>query len=387
MNDGNVNAGMQNNEYGKGRRTSFADDTVADGDNDATAKVPRNASEKDGGTGVVGEERAPDRRDVVDAADPAVDGKMKMERPNDDSARPENGAAFDDAVAAIPVADAVAATSDGDDDVDYAAVEDLEEEVILHETTIESLAARLSALDDEIEAEEAGALSLRADIELSKRRKSIFRKRTDNNLRLVGELEASLERCLERLRRALDAGAGTMASPASGAHMEEGDDLEESDLIGHGGGEAIEPAGNDDASFQAPGEGWARSGTYDSLAYDSIADSNEGGPGENDGDAAFGGTIDSSAANDDDEGTPGAIATQMTTSGDEAPNDEYNYVDIPLNTISNTRWSRGPLPSSCKGSTANPRRSRAPYPRGGIIPTRPRACWEESTQRASLQTP
>ena len=84
------------------------------------------------------------------------------------------------------------------------SVQELEEELGLHEATLESLTLKLQNFHDEIQREQQHSSLLRKDVQLLHQRKVIFRKRTDNNLKLVKDLEASLEKCLERLRRALD---------------------------------------------------------------------------------------------------------------------------------------------------------------------------------------
>jgi len=81
----------------------------------------------------------------------------------------------------------------------------LEETVGLHEATLESLHDKLSKLNDEINVEEQTSSMLHAEIETLNKKKIVLKKRTENNVQLVKELEGTLEKCLERLRRALDA--------------------------------------------------------------------------------------------------------------------------------------------------------------------------------------
>ena len=110
---------------------------------------------------------------------------------------------------------------------EYAAlsIEELEEELGLQSTTLESLNAKLQRLNDDIAKEEITSSSLRNELQQLDQRKALFRKRTDKNLKLVKDLEMSLEKCLERLRTALDAlrekesSAGT-----SNLHLGESDD-------------------------------------------------------------------------------------------------------------------------------------------------------------------
>ena len=97
-------------------------------------------------------------------------------------------------------------------------LEELEETVGLHEATLESLHDKLSKLNEEIKMEEQTSTSLQNDVETLKKKKIVLKKRTENNVQLVKELEESLEKCLDRLRRAMDMGedeyvdVGTMDS-------------------------------------------------------------------------------------------------------------------------------------------------------------------------------
>ena len=84
-------------------------------------------------------------------------------------------------------------------------IEELEEEAGLHETTLESLHAKLTKLTAEIQQEELQSASLQNDIQMLNQRKMHWMKRKDNNVHLVKELEQALEKCLERLRRGEDA--------------------------------------------------------------------------------------------------------------------------------------------------------------------------------------
>ena len=83
------------------------------------------------------------------------------------------------------------------------SVRELEEELGLHEATLESL--KLQNFNNKIQREQQHSSALRKDVQLLNQRKVIFRKRTDNNFKLVKDLDLSLEKCLERLRRALGA--------------------------------------------------------------------------------------------------------------------------------------------------------------------------------------
>ena len=78
------------------------------------------------------------------------------------------------------------------------SVRELEEELGLHEATLESL--NLQNFNNEIQLEQQHSSALRKDVQLLNQRKVIFRKRTDNNFKLVKDLDLSLEKCLERLR-------------------------------------------------------------------------------------------------------------------------------------------------------------------------------------------
>ena len=85
-----------------------------------------------------------------------------------------------------------------------SSIEQLEEEVGLHETTLESLHTKLQSLNAEINNEQGTITTLTSDIQLLNTRKLIFRKRTDNNIKLVKELESSLDKCLDRLKKVLE---------------------------------------------------------------------------------------------------------------------------------------------------------------------------------------
>lgn len=87
-------------------------------------------------------------------------------------------------------------------------LEELEETVGLREATLESLHDKLSKLNDEIQLEQKSSSLLQKEIELLKKKKIVWKKRTENNVHLVKELEGTLERCLERLRRVMDADDG-----------------------------------------------------------------------------------------------------------------------------------------------------------------------------------
>jgi len=84
-------------------------------------------------------------------------------------------------------------------------IEELEEEVGLHEATLESLNVKLAKLVSEIQLEEKRAGSLRNEIQNLNHRKTHFKKRKDYNVQLIKELENTLNKCLLRLRRVLDA--------------------------------------------------------------------------------------------------------------------------------------------------------------------------------------
>jgi len=98
-------------------------------------------------------------------------------------------------------------TEEADEDASTTIItlEELEETVGLHEATLESLHDKLSKLNDEIKLEEQTSSSLQGEIEMLNKKKIVLKKRTENNVQLVKELEGTLEKCLERLRRALDA--------------------------------------------------------------------------------------------------------------------------------------------------------------------------------------
>ena len=83
-------------------------------------------------------------------------------------------------------------------------LEELEETVGLHEATLESLHDKLSKLNDEIQHEQQSSSRLQTDIELLNKKKIVLKKRTENNVQLVKELEGTLDKCLERLRRVMD---------------------------------------------------------------------------------------------------------------------------------------------------------------------------------------
>ena len=84
-------------------------------------------------------------------------------------------------------------------------LEELEETAGLHEATLESLHVKLSKLNSEITSETQVSTTLQHDIETLKRKKIVTKKQMEDNVQLIKELEGSLERCLERLRRSATA--------------------------------------------------------------------------------------------------------------------------------------------------------------------------------------
>ena len=92
-----------------------------------------------------------------------------------------------------------------EEDATTITLEELEETVGLREATLESLHDKLSKLNQEITLEEQSSSLLQNDIELLNKKKIVLKKRTENNVQLVKELEGTLEKCLERLRRVMDA--------------------------------------------------------------------------------------------------------------------------------------------------------------------------------------
>jgi hypothetical protein len=84
-------------------------------------------------------------------------------------------------------------------------LEELEETAGLHEATLESLHVKLSKLNSEITSETQVSTTLQHDIEILKKKKIVLKKQTEDNVQLIKELEGSLERCLERLRRSATA--------------------------------------------------------------------------------------------------------------------------------------------------------------------------------------
>ena len=121
---------------------------------------------------------------------------------------------------------------------EYAAmsVEELEEELGLQSTTLESLTAKLQRLNKDIFKEEQTSSKLRGELHQLEQRKALFRKRTDKNLKLVKDLEISLEKCLERLRTALDALKGKESSDGTN-NLSLGDSDDDSSCDNGEGGE------------------------------------------------------------------------------------------------------------------------------------------------------
>jgi len=107
------------------------------------------------------------------------------------------------------------------------SIEELEEELGLQSTTLESLTAKLQRLNEDIVKEEQTSSTLRDELQQLDQRKAFFRKRTDKNLKLVKDLEISLEKCLERLRTALDALKGKESS-AGTSNLDPGDSDDDS---------------------------------------------------------------------------------------------------------------------------------------------------------------
>ena len=83
-------------------------------------------------------------------------------------------------------------------------LEQLEETLELHTTTLQTLHTKLQSLSTSISTEHTYNSELTADIQLLQKRKLIFKKKTDKNIKLVKELECNLDKCLGRLRYALD---------------------------------------------------------------------------------------------------------------------------------------------------------------------------------------
>ena len=83
------------------------------------------------------------------------------------------------------------------------SLDELHEEVGLHETTLSTLHSKLTSLSSQIEAEEALAVTLREEIQLLGRKKVILKKKTEGNLEMVKRVEGTLEKTLGRLRAAL----------------------------------------------------------------------------------------------------------------------------------------------------------------------------------------
>jgi len=82
--------------------------------------------------------------------------------------------------------------------------EQLEETLELHTTTLQTLHTKLQSLSTSITTEHNYNSELVTDIQLLQKRKVIFKKKTDKNIKLVKELECNLDKCLGRLRNALD---------------------------------------------------------------------------------------------------------------------------------------------------------------------------------------
>lgn len=82
-------------------------------------------------------------------------------------------------------------------------LDELHEEVGLHETTLSTLHSKLTSLVSQIEAEEALAVSLREEIQLLTQKKLILKKKTEGNMELVKRVEGTMEKTLGRLRVAL----------------------------------------------------------------------------------------------------------------------------------------------------------------------------------------
>jgi len=159
----------------------------------------------DGTGGELGEVPGQKIEVVIDSGDAAMMDQTKMTESNNNvDAR---NASSDQFVATNNVVERI------------VTIEELEEEVGMHETTLESLNSKLQKLNEEIQKGENNSSSLRSDIQLLNQRKKIFRKRTDNNLKLVKDLEMSLEKCLERLRRALDALGGDGSNQHHGGNV------------------------------------------------------------------------------------------------------------------------------------------------------------------------
>ncbi|KAL3778490.1 hypothetical protein HJC23_000503 [Cyclotella cryptica] len=83
------------------------------------------------------------------------------------------------------------------------SLDELYEEVGLHETTLATLHSKLTELTSQIQAEERAAERLRQDIQKLTQQKMILKKRTEGGVELVKRVEGTLEKCLDRLRAAL----------------------------------------------------------------------------------------------------------------------------------------------------------------------------------------
>eukprot|EP00956_Cyclotella_meneghiniana_P030779 scaffold78549_cov98-Cyclotella_meneghiniana.AAC.1 len=82
-------------------------------------------------------------------------------------------------------------------------LDELHEEVGLHETTLSTLHSKLTSLVSQIEAEETLAASLREEIQLLTQKKLILKKKTEGTMELVKRVEGTMEKTLGRLRVAL----------------------------------------------------------------------------------------------------------------------------------------------------------------------------------------
>lgn len=99
-------------------------------------------------------------------------------------------------------------------------LDELQEEVGLHETTLSTLHSKLLFLSSEIEAEEANAESLRGEIQTLSQRKLRLKKKTEGNIELVRRVEGTLEKTLGRLKSAL--GQPEYVDKDQDVHFQEG---------------------------------------------------------------------------------------------------------------------------------------------------------------------
>lgn len=129
-----------------------------------------------------------------------------------------------------------------DNPVTTLSLQELQETVSLHETTLQSLHTKLQTLQNEIHHETTNTTTLRHDLRSLSVRKKLLKKKTEEKVRLVRELEGTLERCLERMRRELlvvDVAAASAGNGAVGVGGGGDADVVDDTNGGHDGGEMI----------------------------------------------------------------------------------------------------------------------------------------------------